>query len=62
MTKYRVFYNEDCAKYGVQRFGNLWGDCMGDRWQQVCIKDKPPYTYYKKVAQRWLKQLKTIYK
>lgn len=62
MTKYRVFYNEDCAKYGVQRFGNLWGDCMGDRWQQVTLKDKPAYTKQKATAKRWLEQLKVIYK
>lgn len=54
----RVFYNEDCAKYGVQTFGNLWGDCMGDRWQQVAYGDKT-YTKYKKVAERWLNNMIT---
>ena len=54
----RVFYNEDCAKYGVQTFGNLWNDCMGDRWQQVTYGDKV-YTKYKKVAERWLSKMIT---
>lgn len=61
MARYEVFYNKDCAKYGVHRFGNLWGDCMGDRWQQVALCDRPAYTKYERVAQRWLKQLKNIY-
>lgn len=52
----RTFYNEDCAKWGVQTFGNLWGDCMGDRWQQVFYKDEP-YTKYKNVAVRWLNNM-----
>lgn len=60
MVEYRVFYNEDCAKWGVQRFGNLMNDCMGDRWQQVCLKDerKPAYTKYKGVAERWIGKIK----
>lgn len=61
MEKYKVFFNEDCAKYGVLRYGNLWGDCMGKRWQQVTLKNKLAYTPYKGVAKRWLKELKKIY-
>ena len=52
----RVFYNEDCSKYGIQTYGNLWGDCMGDRWQQVTYGDKV-YTKYKKVAEKWLNNI-----
>lgn len=58
--KYKVFYNPDCNKYGVLKFGNLMNDCMGDRWQQVCLDDKPAYTKYKKVAERWMHQLESI--
>ena len=53
----RVFYNVDCGKYGVETYGNLWGDCIGDRWQQVTLDTKHPYTPYKKVAERWLNKL-----
>lgn len=50
----RVFYNPDCGKYGVETYGNLWGDCMGDRWQMVAYDTKSQaYTPYKKVAERW---------
>ena len=53
----RVFFNKDCMKYGVEVFGNLWGDCMGDRWQMIALNTKTKaYTPYKKVAERWLKQ------
>lgn len=45
--KYKVFYNRDCAKWGVLRYGNLMNDCMGNRWQQVCLKEKPAYTKYR---------------
>lgn len=62
MSKYKVFYNKDCAKYGVLRFGNIMNDCMGDRWQQVTLKDKPAYTKYSGVAKRWMEKLKKIYK
>ena len=56
----RVFYNKDCMKYGVQVYGNLWNDNMGNRWEQVVrtMRGKA-YTPYKKVADRWLKQLIT---
>lgn len=57
MTKYRIFYNKDCAKYGVQRFGDLWGDGMGDRWQQVLHYGRPAYTKYEGVAKRWMNDI-----
>lgn len=60
--KYKVFYNPDCAKYGVLRYGNQMNDCMGDRWQQVTLGDKPAYTKYAGVAKRWMKRLEIIYK
>lgn len=50
--KYKVFYNPDCAKWGVLRYGNLMNDCMGERWQHVCLKEKPAYTKYRRVAIR----------
>lgn len=55
---FKVFYNPDCNKYGVLKFGNLMNDCMGDRWQQVCLSNKPAYTKYKKVAIRWMNIIK----
>lgn len=57
MIKYKTFYNPDCKKYGVLRFGNLMKDCMGNRWQQVCLDDKPAYTKYHKVAKRWMEKI-----
>jgi hypothetical protein len=59
--KYKVFKNQDCNKYGVLRFGNLMNDCMGNRWQQVALPNKPAYTKYKGVAYRWMKELKLIF-
>lgn len=53
----RVFYNKDCGKYGVEAYGNLWNDCMGDRWQQVTVDGNKVYTKYKGVAARWLKKI-----
>jgi len=26
--KFKVFFNTDCQKYGVLKFGNLMNDCM----------------------------------
>lgn len=55
----RVFFNKDCMKYGVEAYGNLWSDGIGDRWQQIALDTKHPYTPYKKVAERWLNKLLT---
>lgn len=55
---YKIFYNQDCAKWGVLRYGNLMNDCMGDRWQQITLENKPAYTKYKNVARRWMRQIK----
>lgn len=57
-TDYRVTYNPDCKKWMVMRYGNLDKDCMGDRWEQVCLSNRPAYTKYRKVACRWLLKIK----
>ncbi|MBO7716698.1 MAG: hypothetical protein J6S85_24240 [Methanobrevibacter sp.] len=54
---YKIFYNADCKKWGVLKFGNIMKDCMGDRWQQVTLPKKSAYTKYKGVAKRWMKIL-----
>jgi len=64
---YKVYYNEDCQKYGVQKLIN---DYRGEHWTQIIIykgKEVAPftignrlghcYTPYKAVAQRWLNSL-----
>lgn len=61
--KYKVYYNEDCQKYGVQKYS-------GDYWKQILIykgREVAPfqiegrkahcYTPYKAVAERWLEEL-----
>ena len=63
--KYRVFYSEDCLMYGVQALKsdiNYKGDPA--RWSQVLPprgkggrKGQSAYTYYRGVAERWLKEL-----
>ncbi len=65
--KYKVYYNEDCQKYGVQK---QITDYTGTRWTQILIyngKEVAPfasdsrkahcYTLYKGVAERWLREL-----
>lgn len=67
MTKYAVRYNQDCMKWGVYK---QITDYTGTRWAQILIykgKEVAPfhsdgrkahcYTYYKGVAERWLKEL-----
>lgn len=64
---YKVYYNEDCQKYGVQK---QITDYMGTRWTQILIykgKEVAPfqvgagkahcYTPYEAVAKRWLNSL-----
>lgn len=46
----QVFYNKDCTKYG---FCAKIKDYMGERYHQMTLKDKPAYTKYAKVAERW---------
>ncbi len=58
--KFKLFYNPDCNKYNVLKYGNLMNDCMGDRWQQVTLPDKPAYTKYRKVAERWMNKIITL--
>jgi len=69
--KYKIYYNEDCAKYGVQAYKrniNYKGDPA--RWTQILIykgREVAPfqvdgrkahaYTRYEAVAKRWLREL-----
>ncbi len=69
--KYKIYYNEDCAKYGVQAYkSNISFKGDKPRWTQILIykgKEVAPfqvdgrkahcYTPYKAVAERWLKEL-----
>lgn len=68
--QYKVYYNEDCQKYGVQKLVN---DYRGEHWTQILIfenREVAPfqinskyvkcYTPYKKVAERWLASLKRV--
>lgn len=61
MTKYRVFFSNDCLMWGVEK---LITDYMGTRYVQVLPprgkggrKGQSAYTYYEGVAKRWLKDL-----
>jgi hypothetical protein len=54
----RVFYNQDCAKYGVEQIvKGITLHCSDDitrqlyKWSQVAIGHKT-YAHYKKVAER----------
>lgn len=51
----RVFYNQDCGKYGVEIFDH--GTSSGQLgWRQVdttTVGATDVYTPYKKVAERW---------
>ena len=52
----RVFFNEDCMKYGVEVFDK--GTSSGSLgWRQIDPhphdKKRSAYTPYKKVAERW---------
>ena len=51
----RVFYNPDCAKYGVEVFDD-GASSSGLGWRQVDTTEQGAsnvYTPYKKVAERW---------
>ena len=65
MRELRVFFSEGCLMYGVQELRENVS-YMGDkpRWVQILPpsnkggrKGKSAYTYYKGVAERWLKEL-----
>lgn len=63
MSKYRVFYNNDCLMYGVEK-QMLSDSGRINFWQQVlppnnkgARRGKSAYTHYKGVAERWLKEL-----
>lgn len=62
--KLKVFYNDDCNKYGIAKYVKEYGKY---KWKQILIfTDKQKfktYTYYKKTAYKWLEKLKNnIYK
>ena len=57
----RLFYNNDCGKYGVEVFDR--GTSSGQLgWRQIDPFPKQPkksaYTPYKKVAERWMLNFK----
>jgi hypothetical protein len=62
---YKVFYNPDCAMYGVQK---KITDYMGTRYVQVLPPHKrqgarhgqSAYTHYMGVAIRWVNELQRI--
>ena len=65
MSKYRVFFSNDCLMYGVQKQVKNYS-YIGEqpKWVQVlppknkgARHGKSAYTYYKGVAERWLKEL-----
>lgn len=63
MSKYRVFYSNDCLMYGVEMFikeycgrKNYWIQIKPPR-NNGARNGKSAYTYYKGVAERWLKEL-----
>lgn len=50
-----VFYSKDCGKYGVK-----WRcicHAYGEHWPQVVAPNGGIYTKYKKVAERWAREL-----
>lgn len=65
-TNTRVFYNPDCAKYGVEQIvKGITLHCKDGvtrqlyKWSQVAIPGrKEVYTPYKAVAKRWANSLK----
>ncbi len=66
MKKYRVFYNRDCGKYGIEQYINTgYRLYTGNgkytyikKWKQIRIPGREEvYTRYKGVAQRWLRGL-----
>ena len=65
MSKYRVFYSEDCLMYGVKKLVTGYSySTEGAKWVQVLPPQgkggrhgKSAYTHYKGVAERWLKEL-----
>lgn len=65
-TDVRVFYNQDCGKYGVQKIvKGIKLHCRDGvtrqlyKWEQIEIPNhKEVYTPYKAVAQRWADSIK----
>ena len=65
MSKYRVFYSSSCLMYGVQKQVKNYS-YIGEQPKGVKVlthkkkgarNGKSAYTYYKGVAERWLKEL-----
>lgn len=60
----RVFYNPDCAKYGVQKIvkGIVLDGKQLYKWSQVDPHPNQPnrsaYTHYKGVAERWANKIR----
>lgn len=61
---YKVFYNPDCAMYGVQKFIKDNGSGRKNYWTQVlppknkgARKGKSAYTHYKAIAEKWILEL-----
>lgn len=67
MTSYKVYYNEHCMKYGIQKLVN---DYRGEHWKQILVykgQEVAPYTSkaklahcyteYRGVAYRWLREI-----
>lgn len=61
MSKYRVFYSNDCMMYGVEKLVTDNGSGRKMFWQQVLPPNNcgarngdSAYTHYKGVAERWL--------
>lgn len=63
--KYRVFYSNDCLMYGVQAYkSGINYSTEPARWIQIlpprgkgARHGKSAYTYYKGVAERWIREL-----
>ena len=67
--KFRVFYNKDCAMWGIQEYINTGYKLYGNngykyikKWIQIVPlsrqgKHDSAYTPYKGVASRWIKEL-----
>jgi hypothetical protein len=64
--KYQIFFSKDCMMYGVQAYkSNINYTGEPPRWTQVlppkgkgARHGQSAYTYYRGVAERWLKELK----
>lgn len=73
--KYKVFFNPDCNMYGVKKYINtgykVYTTNGEYEYKKEWVQILPPnnkgarngqsaYTHYKKVAERWISELKEI--